>query len=393
MKTLVLDQTGQLGGGELSLLDLLPAWPGAVRVALFADGPFREALQARGIAVEVWPGGALLDVRREQPARAALHALPALAGLLRRIRHAARDDDLIYANSQKAFVAAALGVPARVPLIWHLRDLLTSAHFSRGMRRLAVTLANRRAACVIANSQATADAFVTAGGAARKLRVVHNGIDPAPFDALGGDQVAAARVALGLRADMPVVGLFGRLTPWKGQSVLLEALARLPGVQGLIVGAALFGEDAYAARLRDRAAQPDLAGRVRFLGFRHDIPALMKAVDVVCHAPVDPEPFGRVIVEGMLAGRPLEASAAGGVLELIDDGVTGVLVPPGDVAALAVALRRVLDDAVLAARLASAGGAAARSRFSLAAMRAGVYAVLQEVRMQQNRSMPEGDAL
>lgn len=384
MKTLVLDQTGELGGGELSLLDLLPHWPGSVNVALFEDGPFRAEIEARNISCEVWLGGALHGVRRERGVLAALHALPALLGLLRRVRSVARQYDVLYANSQKAWVVAAMGAPRGMPLVWHLRDLLTAAHFNDSLRRLAVSLANRRATIVIANSQATADAYVAAGGDARKLRVVHNGIDASPFDNVSDPAPIQVRAALGL-ADVPLVGLFGRLANWKGQHVLLEALASLPDVHAMIVGGALFGEDAYAARLLQRANQPDLAGRVHFLGFRADVPQLMKAVDVVCHASVDAEPFGRVIVEGMMAGRPVVASAAGGVLELIDDGVTGLLVPPGDACALAGTLRKLLHDPEMAVRLGSAGGAMARQRFSQVAVQAGVYAVLQEVAVKHGQ--------
>lgn len=392
MKTLVLDQTGELGGGELSLLDLLPGWPGSVHVALFAEGPFRAAIEARDISCEVWSGGALHGVRRDRGALAALHALPALLGLLRRVRNVARQYDVLYANSQKAWVVAALGAPRGTPLVWHLRDLLTAAHFNSGLRRLAVSLANHRAAFVIANSHATAHAFVAAGGNSQKVRVVHNGIDPSAFDNVTDTAATQARAALGL-AEVPLVGLFGRLANWKGQHVLLEALASLPGVHALIVGGALFGEDAYAARLQQRANQPDLAGRVHFLGFRAEVPELMKAVDVVCHASVDAEPFGRVIVEGMMAGKPVVASAAGGVLELIDDGVTGLLVPPGDADALAGTLRRLLDDPAMAVCLGSAGGTMARQRFSEVAVQAGVYAVLQEVAMKHGRSLQRGGVL
>ncbi len=86
-----------------------------------------------------------------------------------------------------------------------------------------------------------------------------------------------------------------------------------------------------------------LANRAHFLGFRDDVPALMKGVDIVAHTSIAPEPFGRVVVEGMLAGKPVIAARDGGVTEIIDDGRDGLLVPSGDANALAAAIRQLAD--------------------------------------------------
>ncbi len=174
--------------------------------------------------------------------------------------------------------------------------------------------------------------------------------------------------------DRPIVGIFSRLAPWKGQHVLLEALALLPDVQALLVGEALFqDEQHYAHQLRERAAQPDLAGRIHFLGFRDDVPVLMQLVDVVVHTSIAPEPFGRVIVEGMLARKPVIATQAGGALEIVRSGKTGLLVPPGNPSALAQAIRYVLDNPDQAHQLAQAAYEEARMRFSLEGMRQAVW--------------------
>jgi glycosyltransferase involved in cell wall biosynthesis len=116
------------------------------------------------------------------------------------------------------------------------------------------------------------------------------------------------------------------------------------------VGDALFGEQAYAATLHARAAQPDLAGRVHFLGFRSDIPALMCSMDIIAHTSTAPEPFGLVIVEAMLARRPVIATAAGGALEIVLRQQTGLLVAPGSIAELHDALSYILANPVEATR-------------------------------------------
>jgi len=378
-RVLALSHSGVLGGAELSMLDVVSALGDEVAVRLFADGPFRAALERRGVSVQVLPMGALRSVRKGSrlPSPAALWSTWRLAG---RVAAEGREARLLYANSQKAFVVAALaGFRCGRPVVWHLRDLLGPPHFSAINTRAVVTLANLGAARVIANSRATAEAFVRSGGDGAKVRVVHNGIDAAPFDAVTDAESGRARAELSPTANY-VMAVFGRLSPWKGQDVALAALRALPADCDLwIVGAALFGEDAYEAGLRATAESLGVASRVRFLGFRDDVPRLMKAADVVVHASSLPEPFGRVAVEGMLASRPVVATAAGGIGEIVTDGRTGVLVPPGDAGALARAVSALRDDPARAATLAAAGAAHARAAFSVDAMVRGVRAVFDEV--------------
>ncbi|MBM3889663.1 MAG: glycosyltransferase family 4 protein, partial [Verrucomicrobia bacterium] len=231
---------------------------------------------------------------------------------------------------------------------------------------------------VIANSRATAAAFVANGGRPDRVRVVLNGIDPAPFQRLAAEEIDALRGQLGV-AGVPTVGVFSRLAPWKGQHVLLEALSQLPGAHALLVGEALFGEQDYANTLRELAVKLGIADRVHFLGFRQDIPQLMSLVDVVAHTSVTPEPFGRVLVEGMLARRPVVAARAGGVLEIVEDGVTGLLVAPGDARGLASVLRDLFADPNKARALAEAGYATAIQRFSVEALLRGVTEQVSEV--------------
>jgi glycosyltransferase involved in cell wall biosynthesis len=157
-------------------------------------------------------------------------------------------------------------------------------------------------------------------------------------------------------------------------------VARLPGVHALIVGGALFsGEAPYEAELRARAELPSYAGRVHMLGARDDVPRLIAACDVVVHASVLAEPFGRVLVEAMLAGRPVVATNAGGVPEIVADGDTGVLVPPGDARALAEVLQELRGDAGRATAMGRRGSGHARRHFSRGAMLAGVHRVIEEI--------------
>ncbi|MEO6527375.1 MAG: glycosyltransferase family 4 protein [Gemmatimonadaceae bacterium] len=378
---LFVDHTGVMGGAQHSLLDIAEAHRATGAIALLEDGPYAIALASRGVRIIRLAGGAALREVKKSSRVPAIGALVATCRLAYRLSRTARSFDLLYANSPKSFLVAALaGAIARKPVIWHLRDILGDGHFSRTNVRVMVTAANWGAARVVANSHATGDAFVHAGGRRALVSVVHNGIDPAPYDGLASGTRAAVRAELGIAGDVFLVGIFSRLHPWKGQTVLLDAIARMPNVHALIVGGALFsGEAPYEAELRSRSELPSYAGRVHMLGARDDVPRLLAACDVVVHASVLAEPFGRVLVEAMLAGRPVVATRAGGVPEVVTDGETGVLVAPGDARALTEALDALRRDPARVAELARRGAAHARLRFSREAMLAGVGRVLAEV--------------
>lgn len=368
-RILFVDQSGAPGGGELSLLEIAKHRRETCKVVLLSDGPFRALLEEAAVPVIVLPAPpAFIGIGRERGGVRQLRALAPILKLARRLAQLAEGHDLLYANSQKAMIIAALaGRLTKKPVIWHLRDILSSDHFGRAQRWAAVNLANLWISRVIANSTATAEAFVTAGGDGAAVTVVYNGIDPSPFALISEERQMRLRADLGLGRE-PLVAAFGRLTPWKGQHVLIDALTLLPGVHALIVGAALYGEDAYADRLRRQVKATNLAARVHFLGFRRDISDLMSLASVIVHTSIAPEPFGRVLVEGMLAKRPVVASRAGGAIEVIEDGISGVLVAPNDPHALAHALADLLSDPSRGRRIAANGYERACRHFSLRAM-------------------------
>jgi glycosyltransferase involved in cell wall biosynthesis len=372
-KILFVDHAAVLSGAELVLLDLAIAYRQTCQVLLFDRGPFGDRLAAAGVNVLVKPASDATLAVRASTGMSALKSIPGLWAMAQDILAASRGFDLIHANSQKAFIAAAiarrLGAP---PVIWHLHDILTARHFSRINRRIAVTLGNTCTAKVLVNSKATGAAFVAAGGRESLVELIYNGLSVEAFEAPNLD----IRAELGI-GDTPLIGVFSRLSYWKGQHVLLEAVRSIPNVHVLIVGEALFGETDYGSQLQQLATLPELLGRVHWLGFRDDIPALMKACTIVAHTSTEPEPFGRVIVEGQLAGRPVIATAAGGAMELIADGVTGCLVPPGDVEAIGHCIQKILQEPEWARQLAQQGKTQAQAQFSLTAMLAAFDKALQ----------------
>lgn len=362
-----IDQSGQPGGAELCLADIAQAFGKEGKVVLFAEGPFVKILEARGIPVRVIPlPGAAKKITKQAGTGALLKVLPSIGAHIVALRREFRAADVLYFNTAKALVhgiAAGTGLGKR--RIFHLHDLLQSPHFSATNIRLLVAAANR-ADAVIANSRATKDAFVAAGGRV-PTHVIPNGFDPRTFAS-----AAPAQAGEGL-----VAALFGRISRWKGQDVLIRAAAQLPGLTVWIVGEAVFtGDDhAYAEELRLLARGLRLEDRVKFLGFRSDVPALMGGADIIVHSSVFPEPFGRVLVEAMLAGKPVVAAAAGGPLDIVEEGRTGFLTPPGDADALAGAIKKLADPA-LRREMGQNGRRRAEQNYSLAAVVEQTRAVL-----------------
>ncbi|HET7572563.1 MAG TPA: glycosyltransferase family 4 protein [Gaiellaceae bacterium] len=347
-RVVFVDHTAVLSGGELALLLLLPELDVDAHVVLAEEGPLAERLRERGLPVEILPlPERTRALRRDRTAvEAPLHALRTLGysvRLARRLR--ALDADVVHTNSLKAALYGGLAARlARVPAVWHVRDRIAPDYLPRATVLLVRTAARVLPSAIVANSAATLATLPRR----RRAAVV-----PSPVAA-----VAAYARGGGFR-----VGILGRIAPWKGQHVFLDAFAQaFPGGDetARVIGAPLFGagEERYERELRALAASLGCDGRVEFRGFRDDVAAELSELDVLVHASTLPEPFGQVVVQGMAAGLPVVAAGAGGPAELIEHGVDGLLYPPGDADALAALLRDLRDDPELRGRL----GAAARER-------------------------------
>jgi glycosyltransferase involved in cell wall biosynthesis len=341
---------------------------------LFEDGPFVQALGEIGAAVTVIPApAAMLSVKKESRFAGTLASVPALLPFIRHLAKEFAPAEVIYLNSQKALVAGApAGFLARKRVIWNLHDILTAEHFGSLNRRVAVSIANRFVDRVVVNSAATSDALRESGFRGTKIDTVYNGIDGAKFRPVDDAHRAEGLRKLGL-PQQPVVGLFGRISRWKGQDVLVRALAELPTVTALVVGGPLFQDDeAYLAEVRQLATRLGVESRIIFAGSRPDVASLMPLCDVVAHTSTLPEPFGRVIVEAMSCGVPVVATNAGGAAEIVKHGSTGLLVEPGQPAELATAIRDVIVNAEAAAARAHRARREAAERYSIDQMVEGV---------------------
>lgn len=329
----------------------------------------------RGSALWRWLG----SLRRLY--RYTLQAVPPLLGIIR-----GHNPDLVHLNTGIPLLRAGAiaGRLARVPTICHCRSFLTPS--ASDNRFLVPGLSG-----MLCISQAVADVQLATMSNPPPHRVIPNALDIADYQggAAGSQgEPAVIRRSLGVPDDALLLGMIGRITPWKGQHVFIDALAqvcrRFPLAMGVLVGGveqADRGEFTrrYPDQLREQVVAAGLQERVRFAGFRADLPEVLQALDVVVHCSVQPEPFGRVIIEGMAAGRPVVASAAGGVLEIITPGEDGLLVPPADASALAEALAYLLENAAERQRLGAAGRRTVAQRYGIDGHVAAVQAFYDEI--------------
>jgi glycosyltransferase involved in cell wall biosynthesis len=216
-----------------------------------------------------------------------------------------------------------------------------------------------------------------------RIRIIPRGVDPALFDpgAVAGHRVARLALEWRLPHGASVVLLPGRLTSWKGQAVLIEALASLSGrnVCCVLVGSDQ-GRHRYSAGLIRQAEALGVGDRLRLVGECNDMPAALLLADVVVHASTQPEAFGRVVIEAQAMGRPVVASDLGAPIETVEHGVTGWRTPPGDAGALAAAIEMVL---ALPSEERQALGCRARAAvlrgYTVGAMQAATLGVYREV--------------
>jgi len=248
-----------------------------------------------------------------------------------------------------------------------MHDIADADAFSR----LNLLLFRLSAGCcadrVLAISEVAREALLNLGIDGSKVGMVHNGIIPEEKAAPGERE--RTRAAWGVPARVPLVGMVGRLVDWKGPDYFIEAAAivaaGIPEARFMLVGDAIFGEKSYVEELKAMAVAHGLRERMIFTGFRDDVEDIIAAADVLVHASVLPEPFGLVLIEAMAQGLPVVATRGGGVGEIVEDGATGVLVPPRDAAAMADAISGLLREPARARAMGDAGRKVAIERFDL----------------------------
>lgn len=362
----------EAGGVEQATLDIAAAAAaaGACSLVASAGGRLADALNAGGARL------VRLPVHRRDPLSLWANA--------RRLERLIRQErvSLVHVRSRApAFSAIAAARRAGVPVVATYHGIYSARSPLKRWYNAVMT----RADITIANSAFTRDHVLAEHRLEpARIAVVPEGIDTIRFDpaSVDPDRVTRARLALGLEAEDagPVLLLAARLTGWKGQGVMIRALARLEAPRPRLVLAGRAQSAAEEARLRSLAREVGVADRVLFAGEVEDMPAAYLAADLVVAPSTLPESFGRSVAEAAAMGRPVLTSALGAPAETVAPGVTGWRVPAGAPEAWAAATEQAL---AMNPEARAAMGAAGRARivegWSLAAAADATFAVYRRL--------------
>jgi glycosyltransferase involved in cell wall biosynthesis len=338
------------------------------------EGDLPDAFRRAGLEVRILPRPRLFSssvrlggkYRVPNPAACAWNmgamafAARSLATLLGEMRPDLIVTKGLYSHFYGGWAARKVGVPC----LWHVEDFISERWW--GLFRRIFGQAARWLPTELAVIGEPIAAQLPASMLGR-VRVIHNGADTQAFRP-GGDPLPVRR-ELGLPPDSLVIGHIGRLTPWKGQSHLLEAFARIaptvPKARLLLVGSPVFDSDAYEKSLHARAEALGLSERVVFAGFRRDVAQVHAAIDILAYPSVEKDNCPLSLLEAMASGLPVAAFDIPGVRFVLDAPDVGLLVPVEQIDSLADALRRLLTDDSLRQRLSCGSRRRIEQSFSL----------------------------
>jgi glycosyltransferase involved in cell wall biosynthesis len=350
-KLLFLDQFGTFGGGQRVLLETLSSLDPAQYqkiVALGTDGDFKSKLMEEGIHVLNLPLGhyrsgkkSLLDIARFV-FRSLYCAFVLTCWIVRHRPH------LLFANGPRTFICTTLsGWVTLRPVVWHLHNVLP-----KGVELSLLTLFSRRAHTIVACSRAAAEPLLARSPSLQsKIRVVHN---PVPnLNQHTSPDMDSLRRSFGVQSQQICIGILGRITPFKGQWHFIEA-ARLVreqcrGVRFFVIGSPATDkvDQQYYRQLLRTVEQSDVKDAVFFIEHQREVERYLAMMDVVVVASQGPEALPQTLIEGMSLGKAVIAPASGGIVEILEDGKTGLFAEVNEPHKLAAAMMKLIDDSNL----------------------------------------------
>jgi glycosyltransferase involved in cell wall biosynthesis len=337
------------------------------------DGPLVEHLQQAAVPVKIIARPQFYSVTARIGGRLVPNPLALVRTALSTLQASTRLTTFIRDNADVVvtkgllahFYGGMAAMRARVPCIWHVQEVVNSTHLGGFYVKVFNAVARLWARLIVVDAQSVGAQFASDLHQTGKVRLLYNGIDIEQF-ALDGQKATLSFPAHNGHRPL-VIGHVGRVVPLKGQHVLIEAFAQLykqwPNVHLALVGAPLFDTDHYLRRLHEMVAAHDIEDRVHFLGFRRDIPDIMRALDIFVHPSVEADsPVS--VQEAMATGLAVIASSVPGTVELISDGVDGYLVAPDDATALAAKLATLIGNPAARQQLAQAARQRAEQRYA-----------------------------
>lgn len=349
---LYLHNESVMGGAEISLLNLVKRLNKELFIPHFVcskEGPFIDELRKIKIPPDFvqFP-----SIRCPNPVQIC-STIRSLIDIIKK-----KQINLIHSNQPRSNLFGAIAAKIKtVPIVWHERCLERGRFDSDNIFSF---LPDR----IICNSGAVKNRFTKGAKTDTKIRTIINGVDLREFNPeLNGSII---RKEFNIDEDEPIIGTIGRIDPEKGYECFLESariiLQDFKNVRFLVVGGA--NNPSLEGSLYEMSVEKGIDKKTIFTGFRRDIPQLLASMDVVV-LPSEIDACSRVLFESMAMRKPLVATNAGGTPEIVQDGITGLLVKPGDPSGMAKCIKKLLDDKYLAEQYGNAGRKRVETMFTI----------------------------
>jgi glycosyltransferase involved in cell wall biosynthesis len=366
MNILILHSSSDLYGGSKILLvtvKILTARGHNISVVLSEYGPLADELQNAGIEIIYIKLGILRRKYKSLPG--IINRMTTMRRAYTSVKKLIREKhiDILFTNTTSVLVGAYAARKTRTKHIWHVHEIIEQPAWL--YKFIGKTL-NKYSDTVIAVSDAVKQSwsrFVDE----QKIVTIHNGIDYTPYlEAKDG-----LRKELGIDNETVVIGMIGRVHHWKGQGYFIRIAARLlkqfPHWRFVMIGDAFPGNEYLYAEMEKVRQEENPGDGLINLGYRTDIPALLQGFDILVLPSILPDPFPTVILEAMASGKPVAATEHGGAPEMVDEGVTGTLIPVNDVAIAVDRIRNLAVDKQKRIQMGEAGKQKVLSEYSLPA--------------------------
>jgi glycosyltransferase involved in cell wall biosynthesis len=367
---LYIHQSAELYGSDKTLLYLVSEikekgfYP---IVVLPFKGPLYTELEKHEIEIIIAP---VLKISRKMFAAGNMLSMPfQIFKAFRIIRKQlnGRPIHLVHSNTLAVLTGALYGKFFRIKHLWHVHEIVEHPKF---ISELYPKIVDYFSDVVVFNSKATRDFMVgKKPGMAAKSKVVLNGFDRTEPVSSKAEITQLRKNLFNATPEDVVIALVGRISRWKGQQLLLGAFRKLErqnaNVKLVFVGSAPPNQEIFLERLQEKINGYNLQDKVRIVPFRDDIWNIWDSIDIATVPSTEPEPFGLVAIEAMLASKPVIGANHGGLVEIIIEGETGLLVTPGDEEKLTHALSALTNDESLRTVMGTNGSQRAAAVFSL----------------------------
>ncbi|TAF11741.1 MAG: glycosyltransferase family 1 protein [Flavobacteriia bacterium] len=370
-KILFIHQSAELYGSDKTLLLLLKNIDKSKYkpiVILPFDGPLKDALESEKIEVVIAP---VLKLYRK------LFTPKNIFGFFGDINkafkiinelHSKHQFDLIYSNTLAVLLGIIYAWKNNIKHLWHVHEIIEKPKvFNKGFKKLLALKSN---SFIVYNSKATQLFWETNSKISKKGLVIWNGIDVNITEISASEVLEIRTNKFLLQSNEIVIALVGRISRWKGQMILLEAFNKLAqkteNIKLIFVGAPPPNQENFQYDLEDRIKTYHLESKVLILPFQNDIHKIWQAIDIAVVPSTEPEPFGMVAIEAMMAKKPIVASNHGGLKEIILQNETGFLVTPNREQGLISALEKLIQSELLRKQMGENGQQRVIKEFSVA---------------------------